>query len=391
MMQDFFQHLISAGKCPQLLTGLEEFCASKGTPVQSIVNMTSRKGTGFLHAACYGGNVSDVIFLLRNQANINATDREGRTPLLVACLRGHVEIVDVLLGKKPQVDIRTQGSGRTALHACVDSGNVNLVRKLMNSFCLGPGTGDEKAAFVSAGDNAGWSALHIAAEKGVVEIVETLLQNAAPVDAPNNKGATPLFQVCLNGHLDIARILLEEHQADANRASSDNTTPLHVACTGKSDRADIVLLLLGKKARADAKEKSKGWTALHLSAANGSTRSVEALLATTRGSRELVRQAGFEGVTPLHLACGEEGEGLARVADTLLRHGARVDARDRRGSTPLHVAALSGRVEAVRVLLKHGASEVARNHGGHTPLELAHNRSHGLVVDILMPDGAGLL
>ena len=332
-----------------------------------------QKGTTFLHGACHSGNVRSVVDLLKNQANINATDKSGNTPLLIACRRGHVDTVNALLSKKPQMDIRTQDSGRTVLHACVECGNVDLLHILIKSF----DGEDEKAAFLCAQDNAGWTALHIAAEKGHVEVVKTLLGETALVNVPNKKGSTPLFQACLNGHFEVARILLE-HCAEVNPESSDNTSPLHVACVGSTDRVEIVQLLLERKASVNAKEKSKGWTALHYSAQNGTIKSVEALV---KVSRELVNRASFEGVTPLHLSCLE---GRADVADTLLRYGARVNVKDRQGSTPLHVAAANSHADVVTLLLQHGAAKGTRNHPGNTPVDLAHGRNHGHVVDTLI-------
>ena len=45
-----------------------------------------------------------------------------------------------------------------------------------------------------------------------------------------------------------------------------------------------------------------------------------------------------------------------------------MDARNRDGKTPLHVAALTGHSEAARFLLEHGADVNARDAEGRTPL-----------------------
>ena len=51
----------------------------------------------------------------------------------------------------------------------------------------------------------------------------------------------------------------------------------------------------------------------------------------------------------------------ADVVRLLLAHGARVDAKDEAGDTPLHMAAYEGHVEAVRALLD-GGSSAGRQH-----------------------------
>ena len=55
----------------------------------------------------------------------------------------------------------------------------------------------------------------------------------------------------------------------------------------------------------------------------------------------------------------------------LLEHGADVGARADYGSTPLHGAALNGRVDAIKELVEAGADVGARTKGGWTPLHAA--------------------
>jgi ankyrin repeat protein len=97
-----------------------------------------------------------------------------------------------------------------------------------------------------------------------------------------------------------------------------------------------------------------GRPALHLAAHFGRGDAVDALLAAKADVR--ARAENSHGNTALHAAIA--GAAGARVAATLLRHGADVNAEDAGGHRPLHLAALEGDAETVQTLLAHGAAEL---------------------------------
>ncbi|HVK54144.1 MAG TPA: ankyrin repeat domain-containing protein [Burkholderiales bacterium] len=76
------------------------------------------------------------------------------------------------------------------------------------------------------------------------------------------------------------------------------------------------------------------------------------------------------------------------MALLLITHGARIDARDRDGYTPLHWAALGDFEIVVRLLLSKGADANVRSRYGITPLIQAAVRGHLAVVEALLASGA---
>lgn len=64
--------------------------------------------------------------------------------------------------------------------------------------------------FVDHIDHAGWTPLHEACNHGSTECVEALLHHH-PSPVLNNQvdGVSPLHDALLNGHMDIAKMLLE--------------------------------------------------------------------------------------------------------------------------------------------------------------------------------------
>ncbi|XP_054642981.1 BRCA1-associated RING domain protein 1 isoform X2 [Dunckerocampus dactyliophorus] len=65
-----------------------------------------------------------------------------------------------------------------------------------------------------------------------------------------------------------------------------------------------------------------------------------------------------------------------------------VTKKNRKGETPLHLAAIKGDVEAVRELLDQGADPNLKDNAGWTPLHEACNLGHLAVVEVLVSRGA---
>ena len=68
--------------------------------------------------------------------------------------------------------------------------------------------------------------------------------------------------------------------------------------------------------------------------------------------------------------------------------GFNVNCRNKRGTTPLHLAAEAGNTSTVQALVRAGADVNAANRNGDTPLILASLNGHRLIVDALLKAGA---
>ena len=78
-------------------------------------------------------------------------------------------------------------------------------------------------------------------------------------------GATPLHSAVMNGHIEIARLLLQ-NGADVNAKDNDGYTPLHWAAF--QGHIDILHLLVENGADLEAQEND-GWRTLHFAADRG--------------------------------------------------------------------------------------------------------------------------
>ena len=168
--------------------------------------------------------------------------------------------------------------------------------------------------------------------------------------------------------------------ADPRVADLEGNTPLHHAA--RSSDPGVAALLRDAAAELEVRNND-GLTPLGVACAAGNWRLARFLL-----ERGAVVQA--DGATPALLAAAGAEDDDAAGVQLLLKHKARVDARDARGRSALHEAALAGNFEALEALLAAGADVQARDDEGRTPLLDAARGAQLPVLDTLVSAGAAL-
>ncbi|KAK0736169.1 ankyrin repeat-containing domain protein [Apiosordaria backusii] len=109
--------------------------------------------------------------LLDNGAKVNdRVESDGTTALGIASAKGYVRLTKLLTGRKADIGAK-DGRGRTALHIAASSGKVDIPRVLLERL--------DAAALrqiIEQPDRQGCSALLLAAEMGMTEAVQVLLE-----------------------------------------------------------------------------------------------------------------------------------------------------------------------------------------------------------------------
>jgi ankyrin repeat protein len=134
------------------------------------------------------------------------------------------------------------------------------------------------------------------------EAAAFLLVHGHPVNAPTNKGMTPLHSATIGDHCAIARLLLE-NGANPNQRNSLGGTPLLYAAL--RDMAGTAKVLLEHGADPNIRDNSGG-TPLHFAASSGSVKVLKLLLA--HGANASAKDKG--GKTPMDVATVETADVL---------------------------------------------------------------------------------
>lgn len=204
--------------------GDNEACADRLLEIMGsdIVNLRDRKGRTPLHVCSIGDALDCTRFLLRHGAEIDAADYKLRSPLLVAAYKQSGLALEELLksGADPSVADHRKN---TALHAVCIREDVKAAMQVFEHMDL---------QHIDSQNDIGQTALHIAARKGLTEVVLKLLESGCSIEVEDNEGLTPALACaptqdvadCL--HLLIGMLISSSKQIPSQRRSSsiNNTT-----------------------------------------------------------------------------------------------------------------------------------------------------------------------
>ncbi|CAJ1083220.1 histone-lysine N-methyltransferase EHMT2 isoform X1 [Xyrichtys novacula] len=205
------------------------------------------------------------------------------------------------------------------------------------------------------------SALHAAAQRGLLEICYILVQSGAQVDAKDKDLRTPLLEAIINNHIEVAHYLVQ-NGACVYHVEEDGYTGLHHAA--KLGNLEIVKMLL-ETGQVDVNaQDSGGWTPIIWAAEHKHVKVIRALL--NRGADVTINDKELN--VCLHWAAYA---GNVDIAELVLNAGCSLTSVNVHGDTPLHIAAREGYLECVTLFLSRGADIDIMNREGDTPLSLA--------------------
>ncbi|KAL7300569.1 hypothetical protein TKK_0006563 [Trichogramma kaykai] len=351
---------------------------------------------------------TELFFNLSDEMNqplqVDAQDKFGRTPLHYAVESSKqycTETVQALLKRGANPNILDK-NGMTPLHVCCQKKCVDLAIMLFKH-C------DDKyrPLQINTRDKFGKTPLHYAVEQQDEELFEILLKNEADSHLSDYEGLTPLHTICKTSRLQYSRALKNillaiiktiRSPVQINAQNKLGKTPLHYAL--EQEHAEFVEILLKNKADPNLADV-EGLTSLHIiikqnwdwSSYHGNE-NYESFttkffdISRKKGQPVQINARDKKGQTPLHYAVYK---GNVRIIKSLLERGADANVADTEGLTPLHICCDSHSAYYIFRISSEKEQQVqvnARDNLGRTPLHYAVFTCRIDFVTMLLTKGA---
>jgi ankyrin repeat protein len=266
--------------------------------LEGVVTVLPHGSMTPLMYAARQGSLGAARVLADMGAAVNLVDPDGTTALLFAIINGHFDTAALLLAKGADANL-ADSTGMAALYATVD---MNTLGEIYGRPAQHPVSGDTSALdlmrlLLKSGGNPN------ARLKSA-----TLYRAHTPGEPTLGEGATPLMRAAKNGDAAAMRLLLD-NGADPTLTQKNHTTALMLAAgLGRGlgvfagDYATEAQMIEGLKILLDR--------------------------------RVDVNATNDGGQTALHFAAMNSDETVKLLAE----HGAKLDAKDKQGRTPLDFA-----------------------------------------------------
>eukprot|EP00026_Physarum_polycephalum_P013312 Phypoly_transcript_13698.p1 GENE.Phypoly_transcript_13698~~Phypoly_transcript_13698.p1 ORF type:complete len:307 (+),score=40.58 Phypoly_transcript_13698:91-1011(+) len=188
-----------------------------------------------------------------------------------------------------------------------------------------------------------------AVRKGFHNAVEHVLSTTnADIECVDDElNSRSLHIASFMGFTEVVEVLVK-FRANVNATSSTaDNTPLHAASSGGF--IDIISILLQNKAKINVQDRF-GRTPLQTAVFRSNLGAVERLLQEPDINLEIIEHNYKQ--TALHIASSRN---FVEILNLLLESNANINAIDRDGWTPLHIACYKGNKEVVAALLAHSS------------------------------------
>lgn len=211
-----------------------------------------------------------VQLYLQEGENVNKPNKKGQFPLWNAVWNGDTKMVELLLanGADPKQKFKGKEAQLSCLEIAAQEGLLEIAQLLVNA-----------GADLNERGFRGHTPLRIAARNGRTELVRYFVTKGSDINSQGDDGATPLEHAASKGHIEIVKLLVESG-ANINLQDKEGDSALGEAARGGF--IEVVTYLLAKGADVSLKN-AQGYSAEVLAKLAGQAKIEEVLKQVKKG------------------------------------------------------------------------------------------------------------
>ncbi|MBU1042041.1 MAG: ankyrin repeat domain-containing protein [Proteobacteria bacterium] len=335
------------------------------------VDAQTKEGHTPLSLVVEAEDLEAVKLLHSHGAKINHRNNTGASMLLGTVLHKKYEVLEYLLANGADINMSDNNGQSPLMQAVPLGGNKpKETYRWMEKFL----TYKPKLDFMQLKGDGGFSAMHLAARFGLVDIGTLLLDNGATLDIKSLlTGGTPLHTAASAHQVDFAKMLIKR-KANLEIVDKFGSTPLLTAALAMDP--DMVEVLVDAGANINVKSTVNPLVTPMVHAAGNPNplehRKNVAIIKYLLSHKGDINFPSSNGTTPLMAAARkpDHSDGYDRAA-LLIDKGAKLDAVNDKGETALMLAAGAGNEKLVKLLIEKGADVNRKNGAGETVMSYA--------------------
>jgi len=336
-----------------------------------LVDAATKEGETPLSLVVAAEDLEAVKLLHTHGARINHQNNTGASMLVGTVLHKKYEVLEYLVANGADINM-SDNHGQSPLMQAIpySSNEAKKTCKWVEKFL----TCKPKLDFMQLKGDGGFSAMHLAARFGFVDIGKLLLDSGATLDIKSLlTGGTPLHTAASANQIDFAKLLIKR-KANLESVDKFGSTPLLTATLHIDP--DMVEVLVDAGANINVKSTVNPLvTPMVFAAGNPNPlehRKSVAIIKYLLAHKGDSNFPSSNGTTPLMAAARkpDHSDGYDRAA-LLMDKGAKLDAVNDKGETALMLAAGAGNEKLVKLLIEKGADVNKKNGAGETVMSYA--------------------
>ncbi|XP_048128106.1 protein ACCELERATED CELL DEATH 6-like [Rhodamnia argentea] len=338
------QAAVKGGDVDNFIEALEKYSAEERVSLSDIIDMQGPSGNSLLHVAA-GIENSDILRALLEvipdkQSTTKANFR-GDTALHVAARAGRIHVAKLLLDCDGIAGMAND-VGNTALHEAVKNSHYGLTRLLLNG----------GSHLVYEENRERKCPLYLAVETGDSGILVLLMEAVDRDDKfrwSRVEGMSPVHGAVMHQRLEMLKEMSKRKKELFHLSDAGGGTPLHLAAY--INYVEGVKFLVEEFASSTVEYDKEGYLPIHVASKMGHLETIKELLLHWPDPEELLNFK--EGQNILHVAAKYGRASIVKYTLGNPELEKLLNAKDKEGNTPLHVATLQWQPEVLLSLTRH--------------------------------------